>query len=434
MRVTADSDIPLWIWDEDGEESIPCTRYNAMTGGTAFGITVCEGGYDKNATLVIPHTHVVPPFTMPFDITLSDPRIQTYLHGQYVGTVFIDGANGIVHVNLDTYPEGAVGPRITATSPIPLYFCAGGDAPKLIPHTVSARILGEASQLLTGTTEADILEYYHVDFMEERVYTTVRGGYEITATWNLGKGTVHFELTPVAQLSPPTYDIELTPPDYAWIQMTCCIRECGEICGTHIPSPSDEYDECHYEIQISEDRINWKDTGADIEELTPNTTYAVRVRTVDMPGHRCASSDWVIKSFTILSEGPQVIVDIPASIAAGGIPEAVSTGRDEEITFIVKNLGTEAVVADVFLTFENHDIPRVYPHDLTGLEPLGYGYGLPGSDILILEDAYVAKEFIAIGAGASSSYMITVQLPHDAIPSGEASATYTIKTKVGVYQ
>lgn len=84
---------------------------------------------------------------------------------------------------------------ITASSPIPLYFTAGGDAPKLVPHTVSAGILGEAAQLLKGTEEADILAYYHVDFLEEKMYKTVSDGYHITATWNLGNGTVHFDVT-----------------------------------------------------------------------------------------------------------------------------------------------------------------------------------------------------------------------------------------------
>jgi hypothetical protein len=84
---------------------------------------------------------------------------------------------------------------ITASSPISLYFTAGGDAPKLIPHTVSAGILGEASQLLKGTEEADILAYYHVDFLEEKIYKTVSDGYHITAAWNLGNGTVHFNVT-----------------------------------------------------------------------------------------------------------------------------------------------------------------------------------------------------------------------------------------------
>jgi hypothetical protein len=84
---------------------------------------------------------------------------------------------------------------ITASSPIPLYFAAGGDAPKRIPHRVSAGILGEASQLLMGTEEADILAYYHVDFLEEKVYETVSNGYNITAMWNLGNETVHFDVT-----------------------------------------------------------------------------------------------------------------------------------------------------------------------------------------------------------------------------------------------
>jgi hypothetical protein len=85
--------------------------------------------------------------------------------------------------------------NVTALSPISLYFTAGGDAPKLVPHTVSAGILGEASQLLKGTEEADILAYYHVDFLEEKIYKTVSDGYYITATWNLGNGTVHFNVT-----------------------------------------------------------------------------------------------------------------------------------------------------------------------------------------------------------------------------------------------
>jgi PKD repeat protein len=113
MTVTSDSAIPLWIWDADGEEKLPCTRFNAMAGGTAFGITVCKDGYDKMATLIIPHTHIVPPFTMPFDITLSDSRTPVQLHGRYTGTVYIDGGKGEVHVKLTSYPTVGAAPPVT---------------------------------------------------------------------------------------------------------------------------------------------------------------------------------------------------------------------------------------------------------------------------------------------------------------------------------
>jgi hypothetical protein len=445
-----------------------------------------------------------------------------------------------------TFTTPLEGIQITATSPIPLYFSAGGDPPKLIPHTVSTGIRGEASELAIGMTEGDVVAHYHVDGLEEVIVEDVHLGYQVIATWNLGLGTVHFDVTPTTNillapevtrvemlsgdevkftfrdipsvpdlkiqcfqplyrmradgewgamcvagiylcdinpyddtailpccsgksfehdqtyetelrflapyyesspevpitfstplepsLSRPTYEIQHISTDYAWVQMTCCIKECGETCGTHIPAPSDEYDECSYEVETSEDGVNWREVGLDIEGLTPSTLYHVRVRTVDLPDNRCLASDWVTKTFTTLPIEPLVTLDIAASIEAGGIPEAIKTGRDETLTFILKNLGTNDVWVDIFLTFENHDLPRIYPHNLTGLIPLGLdSYTLPDSNIYIWNDAYVATNPILVGAGESGPYTITVFLPHDAIPTGEESVRYVIRTKVGVY-
>lgn len=118
----------------------------------------------------------------------------------------------------------------------------------------------------------------------------------------------------IKKLSAPTYEFEAIRDNFAYVHMTCCIRECGEICGVHIPSPSDEYDECSYEIQIASDIEGWKNVGPDIEELVPDTKYYVRVRTVDMPGRRCESSDWVSKVFRTLGERDTRIT------ATSGIP------------------------------------------------------------------------------------------------------------------
>ena len=98
---------------------------------------------------------------------------------------------------------------ITATSPIPLYFAAGGDAHLPIPCTRSKNILGETSTLSTGMTEDDILVFYHVDFTEEIVYKTTSKGYAVVATWNLGKGTIHFD---VRALRLPDVNITIDSP------------------------------------------------------------------------------------------------------------------------------------------------------------------------------------------------------------------------------
>lgn len=81
--------------------------------------------------------------------------------------------------------------NVTCTSPIPLFFSAGGDAPKLIPHSLENPI-GEGSEVLKGETEADILVNYHVDTPELQMHVDISNGLRIISFWNLGVGWIHF--------------------------------------------------------------------------------------------------------------------------------------------------------------------------------------------------------------------------------------------------
>lgn len=106
VSVTATSTIPLWMWDEDGIASIPCTRANPVKVGMPFGIAVSEGGENNKTTIVNLHVDTSEPKTIPFNIKLSDPLTPVVLRGTYIGNVIVNGGAGTIHVNLTSFiPE-----------------------------------------------------------------------------------------------------------------------------------------------------------------------------------------------------------------------------------------------------------------------------------------------------------------------------------------
>jgi hypothetical protein len=332
-----------------------------------------------------------------------------------------------------TLLAGAI--QITATSPIPLYFTAGGDAPKLIPHTVSARILGETSMLLKGTTDADILEYYHVDFLEEKVYKSVRGGYDITATWDLGQGTVHFELKPVAQTvnitaasSIPLYysddskGPQLIPcsSSVVWDQnnQICDARYTEEGCwdGTHVISS----------ITFT------RGTGIETKDLSEGSMWDNRYTGAVTANHYNNSLHIDLISYPPIE--PQLTVDIPASIAAGGIPSTILTLNDAPFTFIVRNDTNRQAAIAVFLSFKGVGSGVEYPRDISGMEtkPDG-GQGPPGSEAYVWDNGYVSPTLLYVDPNSSGSYTLKVWLPEEAVPTGQEFANYTIHTVLKKY-
>jgi hypothetical protein len=110
----------------------------------------------------------------------------------------------------------------------------------------------------------------------------------------------------------------------------------------------------------------------------------------------------------------------------------METRTDTTFTFIVDNNSTADLCVDVFLSFKGVDSPQDYPHDLLRLQPSGYVYILPGSDITVLNDGYLAKEVLILNAGETGSYTLKVWLPNEAVPLGQDSASYVINTRVGI--
>lgn len=452
VQITATSPIPMCFSDDcEGGQRIPCSSNCVWM----QSVSICDGRHTELACWDGDSTiGFITPIDSEGVITKELSECCASYDNRYKGTVALDPFNGTMHITIREYPPLPEMPdtmRVTADSSVALWVGdESGIAP--IPCTRDNAMRWGMSFHIAVTDDIDRddsgIFYPHVDYAEgvtmpfnttlrsSKTPQGLRGTYEGTAFIEGALGTVHINLekfTPMPRLSPPTYEFEDIRTNFAYVHMTCCIRECGEICGTHIPSPSDEYDECEYQIEVSEDGISWRDTGQDIEELTPGTRYTVRARTVDEPAHRCDASEWVVKTFTTLPLESSITVDLAASIAAGGIPEEIWIGQDAAFTFIVKNLGAKDEVVDVFLTFENHDLPRIYPHDLTGLAPSGAAYILPGSDIYIIDDSYAASYPITIKAGESKGYTLTVQLPHDAIPIGVDSIEYGIFLKVATY-
>lgn len=89
-RVTATSDIPLWMCDENGCANIPCTRSNPVKVGMGFSISAESTGEES---FVHPHVDTPGERRIPFD------------YSGYKGTVIVNGGAGTIHVNLTEYPE-----------------------------------------------------------------------------------------------------------------------------------------------------------------------------------------------------------------------------------------------------------------------------------------------------------------------------------------
>jgi hypothetical protein len=144
------------------------------------------------------------------------------------------------------------------------------------------------------------------------------------------------------------------------------------------------------------------------------------------------TSEWLLTEGYPVSP-LSISVNMGATIAAGGIPDEMETRTDTTFTFIVDNNSTTDLNVDVFLSFKGVDTPLEYSHDLVGLQPSEGVYILPGTDITVLNDGYIAKEMLILKAGESGSYALNVWLPNEAVPSGQDSASYTIHTRVGIH-
>ncbi|MEA1998110.1 MAG: carboxypeptidase-like regulatory domain-containing protein [Euryarchaeota archaeon] len=142
--------------------------------------------------------------------------------------------------------------------------------------------------------------------------------------------------------------------------------------------------------------------------------------------------DWLLTEGYSISP-LNVTVNMPETIATEGLPSEMETRTDTTFTFTVENKSTMDLGVDVYLSFRGVGITQEYPRDIEGLTLADGGYTLPGSDILVLGNGYVAGDPIPIRAGESGSYTLTVLLPDKAVPSGQTYADYTIHTKVGVY-
>ena len=129
----------------------------------------------------------------------------------------------------------------------------------------------------------------------------------------------------------------------------------------------------------------------------------------------------------------KVTVDMAETIATGGIPQEMETRTDTPFSFIVSNESTIDLNVDVYLSFKGISTTLEFPRDIIGLEPSAEGYILPGSDILVWDEGFIARNKIVVKAGESSTYTLTVMLPDEAVPIGNVYADYTIHTRVGVY-
>ncbi len=100
--ISATSDIPLWYWDENGIQKIPCTSPNPVQWGMGFGIAVGQAG--DYTTIVTPHVDYGGLKVIHFNQTLNDtntPEELWELWGNYEGDVIVIGELGIIHVVMD---------------------------------------------------------------------------------------------------------------------------------------------------------------------------------------------------------------------------------------------------------------------------------------------------------------------------------------------
>ena len=100
VTVRDTSPIPLYFWDEDGIEKIPCKRTNPVKYGMPFGISVGPGGEEDKSTVVTGHVDSGEPKEIPFSVELRDcPKD---LIGSYSGVVSVHGNAGVISVHLCT--------------------------------------------------------------------------------------------------------------------------------------------------------------------------------------------------------------------------------------------------------------------------------------------------------------------------------------------
>ena len=98
-EVTSIAIIPLWYWDENGIQRIPCTAPNPVQWGMPFGIAVSAGGEDDRTSIVTVHVDTGEQRLVPFTTTLYDFRTPPeYRRKTYTGCVKVDGANGTIQV------------------------------------------------------------------------------------------------------------------------------------------------------------------------------------------------------------------------------------------------------------------------------------------------------------------------------------------------